>query len=683
MADTRDDREKLSDDGEIGQDSTQDIRARGEITASEGQATQFEEGFTPRTIMGGLFVTLVMLPGGLYLALVAGQGLGAAAEWVTIILFSEIARRSFVPLKRQEIYLIFLMAAQLTTVGGTGLAGGPFGGFVWQAYFASSAPAKAFGLAREIPRWVVPSEFSPAIQNRTFLHPDWYLPIGLMVVGSILGWMNSFGMGYILFRLTSDVERLPFPMAAVAAGGATALAEAGNKEESWRWRVFSIGAMVGIIFGFFYLAVPVFTGVVLLAPIQIIPIPFLDLAQNTEHFLPGASMGIDFNLGNILTGFVIPFPVVIGGAIASILSQVIAAPILQTHGYFPQWHPGMNSIYTSTVTSMDFWLSVGIGTSVSVAVIGIASTIKGIFEARRASANREGEARRRGFPPPPAGRGDVPVWVAATLWFVSTIGYVSITHWLVPKFPIWIILGFAFLYSPLLSYVSARLIGLTTRGIGFPYVKEAVIIKSGYKGLDIWYADLGMRDYGGYAQWLREVELTGTKISSLIKMQIFMIPLVIVSSFVFWAFFWHTNVIPSAQFPYVQQFWPRDAVMSAVWMTANRGANSPFLRAIKPPVIITGGVLTMALYGATVALRIPVLYFYGFIGGIGGMPMGAWGQVFGACLSRFYFAKRLGEENWFKYTPVLLAGFYCGQGLIGLAGTAFALIVKVTNFLPF
>ena len=438
---------------DVASETPEDARALAEMTAGEGQAVQFEEGFTGRTIMGALFVTFVMLPGGLYLALVAGQGLGAAAEWVTIILFSEIARRSFVPLKRQEIYLIFLMAASLTAVGGHGLAGGPFGQKIWDAYFVSSSAAKAFGLAGDVPAWVVPQENSPGIQNRTFLHPDWRLPIFLLVAGNLMGLVNSFGLGYILFRITSDVERLPFPMAPVAAGGATALAEAGSKEESWRWRVFSIGAMVGIIFGFFYLFIPVFTGVVLLAPIQLIPIPFLDLVQNTESFLPGAAIGIDLNLGSVLSGFVIPYPVVVGNFIANVLSQFVAAPILQRNGWFPDWHPGMTSIYTQTVTGLNFWMSLGIGTSVAIGVIGLASVFSGVVQARRQARGREQEARRRGLGAPPPGRGDIPVWVAAAMWFFTTIYFVYVTHWLVPNFPVWIVMLFAFLYSPIISYV--------------------------------------------------------------------------------------------------------------------------------------------------------------------------------------------------------------------------------------
>ena len=59
-------------------------------------------------------MAFIMLPGALYLGLVAGQGLGPAAEWVTIVLFAEIMRRSFLPLKRQEIYILYYIAAGLT-----------------------------------------------------------------------------------------------------------------------------------------------------------------------------------------------------------------------------------------------------------------------------------------------------------------------------------------------------------------------------------------------------------------------------------------------------------------------------------------------------------------------------------------------------------------------------------------
>ena len=84
-----------------------------EASQEDGQPVKFEDGFTIKTVIGGLFIAFIMLPGAIYLGLVAGQGLGAAAQWVTIVLFAEIARRSFMPLKRQEIYILFYVAGAL------------------------------------------------------------------------------------------------------------------------------------------------------------------------------------------------------------------------------------------------------------------------------------------------------------------------------------------------------------------------------------------------------------------------------------------------------------------------------------------------------------------------------------------------------------------------------------------
>jgi len=76
---------------------------------------EFEEGFSIRTILGALFVAFVMLPGAAYLGLVAGISgqLSSAAQWVTVILFVEVARRSFIVLKRQEIYLLVILATAI------------------------------------------------------------------------------------------------------------------------------------------------------------------------------------------------------------------------------------------------------------------------------------------------------------------------------------------------------------------------------------------------------------------------------------------------------------------------------------------------------------------------------------------------------------------------------------------
>ena len=47
----------------------------------------FEDGFSPASLIGALFIALVMVPGALYMQLVAGLGIGDAAQWVTVLLF--------------------------------------------------------------------------------------------------------------------------------------------------------------------------------------------------------------------------------------------------------------------------------------------------------------------------------------------------------------------------------------------------------------------------------------------------------------------------------------------------------------------------------------------------------------------------------------------------------------------
>ena len=211
----------------------------------EGQETQFEDGFSGKSVVGALFVAFIMLPGALYLGLVAGQGLGPAAEWVTIVLFAEIMRRSFLPMKKQEIYILYYVAASLTGLGADkGISGGAFGGLIWNQYFVQAPVASA--VASQIPHWVVQPAGSPALLHRTFFDSAWTWPILLLILGEILGRLNWISAGYFLFRVTSDIERLPFPMAPVAASGATALAEAASKEESWRWRVFSSGSSISL-----------------------------------------------------------------------------------------------------------------------------------------------------------------------------------------------------------------------------------------------------------------------------------------------------------------------------------------------------------------------------------------------------------------------------------------------------
>lgn len=647
--------------------------------SSPPEPQKFEEGFTVRTAIGALFIALFMLPGGMYLGLVAGQGVGEAAEWVTIVLFAEVARRSFAPLRRQEIYILFYLASALTTVINVerGLGGGPFSNLVWNAYFITSPSSQP--IVSQIPGWAVPRPDSLGVVHRELWHPDWLRPILLLVLGDFCGRLSWMGLGYALFRTTSDVERLPFPYAPVAASGATALAEAGT--ESWRWSMFSTGAVIGMLFGVVYIGVPVITGTIFGDSFQIFPIPFADYTTGVENLLPAAIVGVSFSLGNVLTGFVLPFHIVVGAAVASVIGMIVLNPVLYHAGLLPNYRFGSSAFMTKLTVDMDFWLSVGIGMNLAIAILGIALVLKAVAQAKRHQTEK-----RFSLAPPP-GRGDVPIWSAIAAWAGATVVLIIVSHLLIPEFPLWIMIFFGLVWSPLNSYISARMMGLTGRGISFPYLKEASVVASGYQKVDVWYAPIPLADHGWAAQRFREVELTGTRFTSVLKAEAFMFPLVMVASFGFWAFFWNSNPVPSGQFPYAQRFWPVHSTMQSVIQQINvpraDGQAGWFAKALKPDLIAYGTLGGLGIYGLFSLLKVPLLFFYGFAGGLGLYPANTLPQLLGAILGRRYFARRYGEEAWTRYAPVLLAGFSCGTGLVAMTAIALALVARAVAQLPY
>ncbi|MDE2812565.1 MAG: hypothetical protein OXM01_06065, partial [Gemmatimonadota bacterium] len=244
---------------------------------------RFEEGFTSRTIIGVLFISLIMTPGEMFLGLYAGIDIGAAAQWVTVILFLEVSKRSFAALRRQEIYLLVYVAGALIAGGE-----GAFLDLLWRQYFVTSAEAELFGIAHRLPSWWVPGPDSEAIAERTFIHRDWLTPILLLVVGTIMGRIAWFTTGYMLFRLVSDREQLPFPTAPMSALSAMALAEdSGAERETWKWPVFSIGAVIGASFGVIYVVVPVVTEI-WGSKVTILPIPFWELSPYFGNIIQAA-----------------------------------------------------------------------------------------------------------------------------------------------------------------------------------------------------------------------------------------------------------------------------------------------------------------------------------------------------------------------------------------------------------
>jgi hypothetical protein len=652
----------------------------------------FEEGFNWKSLFGALFLGILMVPGAIYMGLLAGQGIGEAAQWVTVILFVEVARRAQQALKKAEIYILFYMAGMV-------IGASPFSGFLWHQYYKHSQAAQASGIAQQLPPWYAPHESSTSYTQRTFLHADWLPAIGLVAFQTICGNLASMILGYGLFRLASDVEKLPFPMAPMGAQGILTLSEdTGERSQEegagmTRWRVFSIGGAIGLLFGILYLLVPQLTGALTNTPIQLWTIPFSDQTAKTQELLPAVATGLSFDLGNVIIGMVIPFFSVLGSFLG-VVCTFIANPILYKHGVLQWWQPGDNTIITLFKNHIDFYFSFGIGVSLAVAAVGIFQVIRSVMEKSRQNT-ATGDKPKFTEVSVPEGRGDIKVWVIVATYFLITTSYIVVSMLLIqdPNAPMGglfstrlgvflVLVFFGFLYTPLISYVTARLNGMVGAVVEIPMIKEASFIFSGYRGVAIWFLPIPNANYGQMTTFYRTAELTGTKFTSIWKTQVVLYPIIFLCSFIFMNLIWHMGEIPSAVYPFANKMWPLNAMNVGVYYSSTMGEYSTFQQAFKPILLGIGFVLGIGIFGTLNALSLPIFLFYGFVSGLHGMIHVVLPQFIGACIGRFYFQKRLGQQ-WLTFVPVLAAGYFVGSGLVAVLGIGLIFINKAIVQLPF
>ncbi|MGN6724381.1 MAG: peptide transporter [Tepidisphaeraceae bacterium] len=640
------------------------------------------DSFGLKAMIGGLFVGLIMTPASMYMQLVTGSDIGPAAQWVTIILFLEVARRSFTHLSRPEIYILYYMA------GATLVHSGPGQGLLWQQFVVQSEEMRKFGIADKIPTWYAPHSLD-VLGSRSFFNPAWYVPIALMGLGMLLARLDNFGLGYIMYRVTSDVEKLPFPMAPVGAAGVTALADASSGQETWRWRVFSFGAVLGMAFAVIYLALPAITGAFLPDQISIFPVPFKDLTGNIEKFIPATPMMLSFDLGLVILGMVLPFWAMVG-SFAGLVLTIIASPFLYHAGILHDWAPGMGAIRTLNSNTLDFFFSFGLGLTLAIAFIGFYQVFASLREARLAG-NQSGQ--RQSFwerLKPPPGRGDIHMWVAVAIYFGTmtvtiTTAYLLLQHAHrqgVGSPVTWTLLGvfifYGFIYTPIISYVSARMEGIIGNAVNIPFVREATFILTGYQGAAIWFAPFPANNYGSATLYFRKTELTGTQIRTMLKAELFILPIAFVSTIVFSQFIWNIAPVPSQSFPYTQTMWEAIAFRSGLMMSATMpgGAHGPFAEAFHWSYLFIGFGIAVSLFGVLRFFSLPILLVYGLIRGLDqSAPHVIIPQFLGALLGRHYFARKFGEM-WKQYIIVFYAGYSAGTGLVMMLSLGIVFISK-------
>lgn len=642
----------------------------------------FQEGFNWTSLLGAVFIALLMVPGSIYMGLLAGTGIGPAAQWVTVILFIEVAKRAQRHLNRSEIFVLFFMAGAAM--------GMPFHGLIWNQFFVRSDSAMAYGVAEYLPHWFAPAADSASYELRTFFHRDWIPAIALIIFGTFFGQLASMILGYGLFRMASDFEKLPFPMAPIGAQGIIALAEdvdAPGSEHSWRWRAFSIGGALGLAFGAIYLGLPTLSGALTGQPIQIFPIPFSDFTQKTQSYLPAVATGIAWDLGNLLMGMVMPFFAMVGSLIGLITTFVLN-PVLYHYEILSSWTSGDDTISTLFKNNIDFYFSFQIGIAIAIAVAGFWQVFKSVQSNRRERSQtgvKGPSLAQRWRSEVPKGRGDIPLSWVILCYFVVTMAYILVSGYLIHwhKGVMIILFGLGFLYTPFISYVTARLEGIAGQVVEIPYIREASLILSGYRGVACWFLPIPVVNYGGMTVFYRQCELTGTRFTGIWKTQIVLYPIILISSILFMNFIWSLAEIPSAVYPFAQRMWELQSANACIMYSSTLGEYSIFEDAFNATYIACGAGFGVLLFAGLTSLGAPIFLVYGVVRGLGqNIPHSIIPQFIGALIGRYYFQKRL-KLMWRQYIPVVAAGFFCGQGLVTTVCVGITFLSKAAIQMPF
>ena len=138
---------------------------------------------------------------------------------------------------------------------------------------------------------------------------------------------------------------------------------------------------------------------------------------------------------------------------------------------YTRWHEGMGTVDTVFANNFDFYLSFGIGLGLAIAAIGIWAVLRSFG---KNAPGQRGSLRDLLKSHP--SRGDINIWISIGIYVFSTLSYVGLCVWLVPNFPWLFFLGYGFVYTPLVSYITARMEGIAGQFVSLPMVREASFI---------------------------------------------------------------------------------------------------------------------------------------------------------------------------------------------------------------
>ena len=624
----------------------------------------YRSGITIRTILGIVYATLVMTPVIIYLYLVAGLTDIARfiPVFITLLLFTEVAKFTGKHITPQEAYIIYFMAE---IVAYEALF---FLGFLQVLYYRQSPYTIFFGIAEKIPTWAAPPLDSPAVIHRTFFARDWLVPFAIGLLGYLASLLIDVAMSFVLIQLYIEVEKLPYPIAPIDAKAILVLTE--RRPE--KMIIFSLAGIAGFLYTFFLYGFPMLTEAFMGVRIQFLPYPWVDLTRYLERVLPGAMFGIATDISTFVVGWVIPWRSAVWILIASFLIFIfgnhiaLKLPIEYCARWQREWSQGMPLYWIWQRSMFDLWASPLIGISVGAMLYLFVARIQYLRRALSSLRRLTEAARRRGY---------LPLSIVVAMYVAGAALGFAIATILVPSlWFVWLLLW------GILPFIQSLFIGRAIAEVGLgviiPYTREAFLTFFAPAG-DPWPWLVPVKvtfGAGIISHRIKVAQLVGAHPLDYYKAMAFTIPLVLFFSFLFWHIFWHMAPMPSSFYPWTVIQWPLVALNFSVWVS--RAAV-----VFKPAVIGLFAAILFAVSGIAEKLGFPFSPI-GFVIGCSTAPPFALNYFLGALFGKI-MERRLGKERWEDYKTTIIAGLFAGIGVALGVSVALTVIGKSIWMKPY
>lgn len=612
---------------------------------------RYETGLTLKVLIGIIYSGIILQPAAIWLFLVTGSPLGWAAQFATVMLFALISKLIEKPLTKHEV--LTLMVGCGTATSGTFAIN-----ILYRSYFSASEIAASFGLTDALPLWFAPP--TSVYYYRDFFSPYLIPVVTVSLISTAFTILSDIALGFLTRQLYVEGENLPFPMAQVNAELCVSL----SKGESRKEKIFILSGLAGFVYGIFLYAIPMISESAFTLPAYFIPLPWIDMNHIVERIIPGASFGIATDLIIVAIGIMLPRSVTLSMIAGTVAFYFVGNAILVHFGIFSEWRMGMTLQDTWLRSILNFWASPLIGLALAAGLLPFILQPKlfvGLFKSLRQVTlkGREGLISFR---------------LIAVLFAVGTVGSAFLSWFLVPDFPLWIFLGMSIGWYSFVNLVVARSLGTTGVTMDIPYVKEGIMIASGYSKYAAWFAPINVSGVGG-AGWcstFKTAELTGTNPKSLVKTSIIALPLSVIGSYFFVSIFWKIAPVPSKIFPC--PYWPSQVLMSSLFVTRSIVTFNPLNIGV---FFIVGTALQLAafflkipfsLIGFAVGASSPIANPFGFLVGL----------IMGEIIRKYILKERYQEEKM-----TLVAGLFAGESLIVGVSAALTMIFQARWAMPY